>query len=429
MTQTESKKVLREEYYAVTLSFIYFFCVLASYYVLRPMRDQLSAQAGSQQLPFFFALTFIATLLLTPLFSWAASRFSRRIIVPATYLFFVVCQIAFIPFFINVELIPVKWLALLFFVWVSVFNLFVVSVFWSFMVDIWSDAQAKRLFPIIALGGTLGAIVGPFITKSLVGLIGVANLLFLSAGFLGVAVFCVYLLGNWATKFGINRFQKHSEDALGGGFLDGIKQIFFTPFIRAMSILILLGDAIGTIAYTLITDYSGSTFPNDAIARTEFAANIDLLTNGLQILVQLSLTRWLLINYGARSIFIVWTLIVMTCCLMLSFVPNPYAIAIGSLPWVALFLIISRALAFAMIQPARESLFTLVPRDLRYKGKNAVDTVVWRAGDTISLSLINFVRQFGVGIAGFGAIGALLIVISGSIGWTVSNRLEKKENV
>ena len=140
------------EWRAVVLSFVYFFCVLAAYYVMRPVREQLSAAVGSTQLPWFFAATFVATLLLTPVFAALVSRWPRRIVVPVVYVFFIACLLAFVPLFTNQGLLSPRALGMVFFVWVSVFNLFVVSVFWSFMADIWSDEQARRLFPIIAVG-------------------------------------------------------------------------------------------------------------------------------------------------------------------------------------------------------------------------------------------------------------------------------------
>jgi AAA family ATP:ADP antiporter len=168
------------EWRAVAWSFAYFFCVLSAYYVMRPVREQLSAAVGSTQLPWFFAATFVATLALTPVFAWLVSRWPRRIVVPLVYAFFIACLLAFMPLFTTPGLLSPKALGMLFFVWVSVFNLFVVSVFWSFMSDIWSDEQARRLYPIIGAGGATGTIVGPYLTRVLVASIGVGHLLLVS---------------------------------------------------------------------------------------------------------------------------------------------------------------------------------------------------------------------------------------------------------
>ena len=414
-----------EEWYAVILSFVYYFCILAAYYVMRPMRDQLAVQVGSAQLSWFFAATFVATLLLTPVFAWLASRWPRRVIMPLVYIFFVVCQLAFIPLFNNHALLSLRALGLMFFVWVSVFNLFVVSVFWSFMTDIWSDAQARRLFPIIALGGPAGAVLGPIITRSLVEVIGLPLLLVISAALLMVAVVCILFLGNWAHKHGAHRYEKNNEAAVGGGMFDGLKQIFANPFIGNMSLIMLLSDAIGSIAYVLITDYSGATFPNDVIAQTRFAANMDLSANIIQIVIQLTATRWLLMRYGASVVFAICASIVVFACLMMSLVKNPYAPILGSMPAVALVLIITRSLSHGMMQSARETLYTLVPRALRYKGKNAVDTVVGRTGDVVSILSINGFRALGVNVSGFGVIWAALAATAGLIGYRLAIRVER----
>ncbi len=412
------------EWRAVALSFVYFFCVLAAYYVMRPVREQLSAAVGSTQLPWFFAATFVATLLLTPVFAWLVSRWPRRVVVPLVYLFFIACLLAFVPLFTSQGLLSPRALGTVFFVWVSVFNLFVVSVFWSFMADIWDDAQARRLFPVIGLGGTAGAIAGPVLTRELVGVIGVAPLLVVSALLLGGALACVLVLGRWAREHGSRRHDARHEAAVGGGMFDGLKQVFATPFIRNMALLMLLGDAIGTVAYALITDYSGATF-HDAVARTRFAANVDLVTNTVQVVTQLTLTRWLLVRHGAGAVFLTRAAVGIAACVAMAMAADPYAPVVLGLPWVALMLVLTRSLAYGMDQPARESLFTLVPRDWRYKGKNAVDTAVWRAGDVVVAGALNGLRALGASTAAFGWIGAAALALGGTIGWRLARGVER----
>jgi len=420
-------KIKREEWYAVILSFIYYFSILAAYYVMRPIRDQLAVEVGSAQLPKFFAITFVVTLFLTQMFAWVVSRWPRRIVMPIVYLFFIACQLAFIPLWNDRSLLSVQNLGLIFFVWVSVFNLFVVSVFWSFMTDLWSVDQARRLFPIIAIGGTVGAIMGPITTRSLAEVIGLAPLLVVSVTLLLGAIVCIVLIGNWAHQYGANRNKGSSETAIGGSMIDGLKQIFVNSFIGNMSLMMLLSDAIGTIAYVLVTDYSGMAYPNNAIAQTRFAANMDLSSNLIQIVLQLTVTRWLLVRYGAGLVFALCAGIIVLLSLAVSLTYDPYVPILGVFPIVALVLIITRALSHSMIQSARETLYTLVPRDLRYKGKNAVDTVVWRAGDVVSLLSISGFRSLGVNVAGFGIIGGILAATSGWIGWRLANRVEKRD--
>jgi AAA family ATP:ADP antiporter len=432
------KRVHGGEWRAVGWSFAYFFCVLSAYYVMRPVREQLAAAVGSTQLWWFWIATLVATLVLTPLFGWMVSRWPRRVVVPLVYGFFIACLLGFIPLFTAHGLLSPKALGMLFFVWVSVFNLFVVSVFWSFMSDIWSDEQARRLYPIIGLGGTVGAIAGPVLTRTLVGSIGVANLLIVSALLLGLALLCVLVLGRWAREHGVHRHRQEYEAAIGGGMFDGLKQVFATPFMRTMAILMVLGDAIGTIAYMLVTDYSGATF-HDAVSRTRFAADVDLATNIIQVVAQLTITRWLLVRHGAAPVLALRAIVGILACIGMAVALDPYAVVIGplslslgpvhlalsGLPWVALMLILTRSLAYGMDQPARETLFTLVPRGMRYKGKNAVDTAVWRAGDVVCALGVNGLRAIGATAGVFGWIGAAALAASGSLGWWLARKLER----
>ena len=437
-TGSGPSRVRSGEWRAVAWSFLYFFCVLSAYYVMRPVREQLAAAVGSTQLPWFWTATLVATLVLTPAFAWLVSRWPRRVVVPVVYGFFIACLLAFVPLFTAQGLLSPKALGMLFFVWVSVFNLFVVSVFWSFMSDIWSDEQARRLYPVIGLGGTAGAIAGPALTRALVGSIGVAQLLVVSAMLLGLALACVLVLGRWARVHGVHRDRREYEAAIGGGMFDGLKQVFATPFIRTMAILMVLGDAIGTIAYMLVTDYSGATF-HDAVSRTQFAADVDLVTNVIQVVAQLTVTRWLLVRHGAAPVLALRAVVGILACIGMALALDPYAVALGpwswsigplhlalsGLPWVALMLILTRSLAYGMDQPARETLFTLVPRGMRYKGKNAVDTAVWRAGDVASALGVNALRAVGAGVGVFGWIGASALAVSGSLGWWLARKLER----
>jgi AAA family ATP:ADP antiporter len=306
-----------------------------------------------------------------------------------------------------------------------VFNLFVVSVFWIFMTDIWSVQQARRLFPLIALAGTAGAVAGPMLTRGLVNIVGVAPLLLVSAGLLGVAVVCVVLLGRWSRTHGQARHDARHEAAVGGGMWDGLKQVFATPFMRAMAILLLLADGIGTVNYALVTDYSKAAF-TDAVARTQFAANVDLATNVLTALVQLTLTRWLLPRHGAGPTILVWATASIAMLLLVVFSADPHAPLMMGMPAVALALIVSRGLAYGMAEPARHSLFAGVPRNIRYKGQNAVDTAVWRFGD-VSIALgMNALRAIGATVATFAAISAASAVAAGMIGWRVARQVEQR---
>ncbi|MEH6416648.1 NTP/NDP exchange transporter [Pseudomonas sp. CGJS7] len=440
-----SGRVHTGEWRAVALSVGYFFCVLTAYYVIRPVRDQLSAAVGSTQLPWFYAAVFIATLALTPVFSWLVSRYPRRVVVPLVYGFFIACLIGFVPLFADNGPLSPRVLGTVFFLWISIFNLFVVSVFWSFMTDIWNEGQARRLFPIIAVGGTVGSLVGPALTRALVGVIGVAPLLVVSATLLGVALVFVILLGRWSRVHGSRRFETAHEDAIGGGMWDGLKQIFANPFMRSMAILLLLGDWIGTVNYGLVVDYSKATF-TDAVSRTRFAADLDLLTNILALSMQVLITPWLLSRRGAAAVIGVWS-VTTVCFLTLAAVvadahvpltqvfplygqlvaalPQGVSALIGPLPAVAVALVVSRGLAYGMVGPARESLFASAARTLRYKGKNAVDTAAWRFGDVMVATAMVSLRSVGVGVGGLAAISAAVAAGAGVVGWNIARWVQR----
>lgn len=426
--QPNQGRIHTGEWRAVAISFVYFFCVLAAYYVIRPVREQLSAAVGSTQLPWFYAATFIATLVLTPVFAALASRWPRRVVMPVVYVFFIACLLAFIPAFTHVGLLSPRALGMVFFVWVSVFNLIVVSVFWIFMSDIWSLDQSKRLFPIIAVAGTLGALAGPALTRSLVNVIGVAPLLLISASLLGVATVCVMLLGRWARVHGARRHEVGHEDAVGGGMWDGLKQIFTDPFIRGMAILLLLADGIGTVNYALMIDYSGATFA-DAAARTRFHADVDLASNLLTVIVQIVLTRWLLPRSGPGVVITIWALVSIAVLLVVVFSADPHAplftlpFLLGPVAPTVLALIVSRGLAYGMAEPARHSLYTSVPRNVRYKGQDAVDTAVWRFGDLVIATSMNGLKAVGMTIGGFAGLSALAAFAAAGIGWRLWRRV------
>lgn len=419
MTSSPGGRVHSGEWRAVVLSFVYFFCVLAAYYVIRPVREQLSAAVGSTQLPVFYAATFVVMLALAPVFGALVARYPRRVVVPVVTLFFIACLLAFMPLFALEGLLSASVLGAVFFVWVSVFNLFVVSVFWSFMSDIWDEAQSRRLFPIIALAGTAGAVTGPLLTRSLVEVIGVAPLLLVSAMLLGVSVACVVLLGRWARVYGKRRHDINHEAAVGGSMWDGLRQIFANPFMRSMAVLLLLADGIGTVNYALVADYSGATFA-DAVSRTRFAANVDLAANLLTAITQLTLTRWLLPRRGPGPVIMIWALVSVAALMLVVFADDPHAALIGAMPPVAIALIVSRGLAYGMAEPARHSLFTRMPRSMRYKGQNAVDTAVWRFGDLSIAFGMNGLRALGVVTAGFATLSAVAAIGAAAIGWRLS---------
>jgi AAA family ATP:ADP antiporter len=384
------------------LSTLAFFFVMAGYYMIRPVRDQLGGAVGSQSLPLFYMVTFGVMLLLTPVFGWLVANVSRRRLLAWSYSFFIVCLVAFVPAFLIQERIGARVLGVVFYVWVSVFNLFVVSLFWSFMADIFVSRQARRVFPLIALGGMGGAIFGPVLTRVLVHVLGVAPLLAVSAATLGLALVLLLQLSSRDEQAGGGR----AAQGTGGSLWAGLRELWSRPFLRYMAILMLLGDGIGTLAYALMADYAKAHFA-DRIARTSFYNDLDLATNALGALLQLTLTRWLLVRFGAGWGLVLPALVNVGLLLMVAvFGPGDARLLGMAVPLLAVMLVTTRGFAYGMTKPAVDALYTRVPRETRYKGKNFVETAVWRFGDVLVTSGVSVLAWFGVGVGGMGLIGA-----------------------
>jgi ATP:ADP antiporter, AAA family len=406
--------IQRHEWFAVAVAFVYFFCVLAAYYVIRPVRDQLSAAVGSTSLPIFYMATFAATLVLTPLFGALVARYPRRRFVPIVYLFFIVGMVAFIPAFQMQDAIGARLLGSIFFVWVSVFNLFVVAVFWSFMADLFDAEQAHRLFPVITLGGAVGALAGPALTKALVFMVGVSGLLIVSSLLLGAAIACIFALSRWSRRHPVSGDTQRDERVIGGGLLAGAIETLKSPLMRRMALLMLLGDAVGTVIYALLADYSGATYPTRD-ARIDFAAGIDLSANTLQMILQLVLTRPLMVRLGPAATMAMDGALK---ALMLA------GLIVFAGPWIAVVAVITRASAYGVFKPAMDSLYTRVDAETRYKTKSFIDTSVWRFGDVVITSAFNLLRSLGVALPGFAALTMLAAASSGWLGWRITRAPE-----
>jgi len=409
--------IQRHEWFAVLVASAYFFLVLAAYYVIRPVRDQLTAAVGSTALPIFYAATFVATLALAPLFGALVSRYPRRLFVPVVYLFFIAGMVAFIPLFRTQGAIDPRLLGAAFFVYGSVFNLFVVSVFWSFMADLFDAEQSQRLFPVIALGGAIGAIAGPALTRALVFVVGVSGLLVVSSALLALSIVCIFALSRWARRHPVAGDERREQRIIGGSFLAGAVETLKSPLMRRIALLMLLGDAVGTVIYALLADYSGATYPTRE-ARTDFAAGIDLYANILQALLQVTLTRGLMVRFGPAPPL---ALDGAVKALMLA------GLAVFSGPWIAVVAVVTRASAYGVFKPAFDSLYTRVDAETRYKTKNFIDTSVWRFGDLAVTSGFNLLRSLGTSVPGFAFLAMIAAASSARIGWTAARSLSRPD--
>ena len=370
---------------AVSWAFVYFFLLLASYYILRPLRDEMGIAGGIDKLPWVFTGTFVAMLVAVPLFGWITARLPRRRFLPLVYVFFIFNLLLFFAAF-QVDAWRVTT-ARAFFIWVSVFNLFVVSVFWSFMVDLFSSPQGKRLFGLIAAGGTAGAISGPTLTAVLVGPLGPINLLLLSALLLAGAVLCIRQLGQWSAQ----RPTAQAEQApLGGSILAGLNLIVRSPYLLGLALFMLLFTTLSTFLYFEQAHIVAKSFAN-AAERTRFFALLDLGVNTLTVLTQVLITSRLLTRLGVAGSLALVPLLSALGFALLALTPVLAALA-G-------FQVLRRAGEYAVTRPARELLYTVVDRETKYKAKNALDTLVYRGGDALAGWLFSGLKAIGLSFA------------------------------
>jgi len=374
------------EWRPVAWSFLYFFCLLGGYYVLRPVRDEMGIQSGLQNLPWLFTATFVAMLLAVPLYGWAATRFARRSLLPVVYGFFIVNLLAFYVAFTGGA--PVAVVARVFFVWLSVFNLFVVSVFWSFMVDIFNREQSRRLFGLIAAGGSMGAITGPAVTAKLAQVVGIFNLLLVSAAMLSLALLSIWRLRVWSRR---TPSADDDVEALRGRWWDGMTRVLQSRYLWGVSAYILLYTTVATFLYFIQAHIVHDSF-DDPARRTQVFALLDLATNTLTVVLQLFFTGRIVARWGLPTVLGIVPIVVAAGFLILGWAPV--------LVLIALVQVLRRAGNYALARPGREMLYGVLPRIDKYKSKNFIDTVVYRGGDAVSGWIYAAMAALGLGMAG-----------------------------
>lgn len=409
---TRAIKAEKHELPALLWAFFYFFCLLCSYYILRPVRDEMGIQGGVDKLQWLFSATFAVMLLAVPFFGFLAARWPRHRLVPILYYFFAANLAVFFLAMLNG--VGKVVLARTFFVWVSVFNLFVVSVFWSFMADIFSNEQARRLFGFVAAGGSAGAIAGPLITTLLVSHVGQSHLLLFSIGLLLLSTLAVSKLNRWAI---IHRGGVAASEAkpLGGGIWAGIRLTLASPYLIGISAYLLLLTLLATFVYfeqlRLVAEHL-----QDSAARTKLFAQIDLAVNTLTLLVEIFLTNRLVGRFGVAIL-----LMVLPLMNVLGFGALAAAPALAVL---VTFQALRRVVEYALARPVREILFTVVSREEKYKAKNFIDTVVYRGGDAMSAWLMSALKGMGIGLTQVAALAIPFAIGAAIAGWLLGHKQE-----
>jgi AAA family ATP:ADP antiporter len=389
-----------QERAAALWSFAYFFALLAGYYVLRPLRDQMGIAGGVKNLPWLFTATFVTLLAAQPLYGALVARLPRARFIPIVYHFFVANLVLFwVLLTFDVETVIV---ARVFFVWVSVFNLFAVAVFWSFMADLFTSEQGKRLFGFIGAGGTAGALLGPVITIWLSVPLGPVNLMIAAAAFLELAVFCVYRLERAA----VARTEKNTTtENIGGSAFAAISEMVRSPYMLGIGMWVALLSYAATIVY-----FEQAHIVSEAVKtaglQTRIFASIDLAVSLLTLITQVLVTGQLLKRVGTG-----WAAAALPAVYIVGFA---VLAVMPTLMVVVTLQIVQRWINFAIANPARHLFFTVVSREEKYKAKNLVDVVVYRGSDALSGWIFDTLQGIGLKL---GAIA--LVSLPVVAGWAV----------
>jgi len=405
MLVTRVLGIERDELVAVAWSFIYFFCIMSAYFMLRSVRETMAIVSGVQNIPWLFTGTFALMMLATPVFGWVTSRYPRRTFLPWVYYFFISNILIFFVVFTYAQNnnLSLLWISRAFFVWLSVFNLFVVSVFWSFMADIYTKQQSRRLFGVITAGGSAGALVGPLVTSVLVVPIGFKNLLPISALLLLLGVYCVYRLREWVRQR--DREDKAansvaSERPIGGAAWAGLKFVMEQRYFSAIAIALLCANFLGGAMYMYLAQMVSVTFEG-ADRQTQIFAFMDAAINALSFVGQL-----LIVKHSVKKLGIGWTLSLLPILsiagfALLAFNPT-FAVIAG-------FQILRRSLGFGFSKPTSDMLYSVVSPEAKYKAKNFIDTTVYRGWDVVSTWTIRSIS--GIGLSGVAVLCVPVAII------------------
>ena len=408
--------IQKEEVRPALLAALLFFLILCGYYILRPIREEMGLAGGVRNLPNLYLVNLGVMLALAPVFGAVAARWSRRVFVPAVYLFIMTNMVAF---FVLMRGVPPEHsitLGRVFYVWVSVYNMWAVSLFWAFMADVFRLQRSKRLFGMIAVGGSLGAVLGSSITARLVEVVGVPYLILVSAALMLGAAWLVRRLGRelaWAAPTATAGVTAGPEDR--GRFWSGFSELIRSSYLSAVGGYILLFTILSTFLYFQQAEIV-SQAAIDRAERTQIFASIDLWSNILTFSLQLFFTGRLITRWGVGRV-----LMILPAVYVVGFV------ALGAAPVLkvlVLFQVLRRAANYALSKPARETLFTIVGRDQKYKVKSFIDTFVYRGGDVIgSQSYAAIIGR--VGLSGLAVVTVPLALLWCLGGYYLGRRQEQ----
>ncbi len=400
-----------EERVTVAAAFLLFFCVLCGYFMLRPVRETIGTVLGEREVEDLFVATALASIAVVPLYGWACARLPRATVLASVYGIFgaSLLVLAMVMQADPRELAGAKF----FYVWISVFNLFVVSVFWTLMVDRMDDERARRLFGIVAAGGTTGGLVAPVATDLLIVPIGRTGILVVSACLFGVAILCQALLLRHLRRDPAAARSVGLERPIGGNPFAGITLVLRSPYLLGFCAFVLLLASTTTFLYFEQLRLVTETFP-DENQRTQVFARIDFTVQALTLATQVLFTGAIARRLGIA---------VLLCSVPVAMMGGFLALAVVANFWVlAIVMIVRRAGEYALTRPGREILFTSVDTEAKYKAKNLIDVVVYRGGDALSAQLRGGLRAGEMTAASLALVGAGIAFVWALVGYWLARR-------
>lgn len=387
-----------EELPALLAAFAMLFCMFFSYTILRPIRDTMGITSGVQKLPYLFWGTFIVMLALQPVYGWLTSRFRRPVFLPWVYAFFTANLLAFYLWF-NLQQ-DHTWIARTYYVWVSVFNFFIVAVFWSLMADVFTREQAGRMFGFIAAGASTGGLLGPLVAGRLAVPLGTINLLLISATLLASSLVFMRRVIRWQRDFGSGARGIAVDKPLGGSILAAFHQVIRSRYLLGIALFVILLSWVTTFLYLEQQAFVAKVFatPDE---RTRFFSDVDFWVQSLSLVTQLFLFGRLFKWVGHRAMLVSVPVLMTAGYAIFALLPT-FAVLVSVLA-------MRRVGEYAVTRPCRDSLYTVCTREEKYKAKSLIDTFIYRGGDATSASMFQLLTGgFGLGPSGVGWVGTFV---------------------
>lgn len=400
--------------------FVLFLSLFSGYFMLRPLRETMGVQAGVQNLQWLFTATFVVMLMAVPLFAWLNSKVPRIYFIDWVYGFFLLNLALFAAVFAG-KYGGSLWVARVFYVWISVYNLFVVSVAWSLMADVFDAPQAKRLFAFIAAGASVGGLLGPALSTLLIGALGQSGLVLLAAVLLGVAIALKHYLMHWRELGGAGRpgavAAESTRRPVQGNPFSGLTKVFGSPYLLGIAAFIILLSASTTFLYFEQARLVGQLF-HSRDEQTRIFSIIDFVVQAGSLAAQLFITGRIAEKLGVRVLLTAVPLLVALGFVALALSPT-FAV-------LATAMVVRRIGEYAFIRPGREMLWAPMDAETKYKAKNFIDTVVYRAGDTLTGWASKFLNSLGHGAVAAALAGAVCAILWAALGWYLGKRADNQ---